>query len=103
MSGLVLILTGAAVMTLHIGRGVQSSFDTIEVGQTENSVVRILGKPSVTEYPAKPFTRYADRGCEAPCFKRFWYENRLMLDTEAWSISIDRDGLVVGKYHWVSP
>jgi hypothetical protein len=37
------------------------------------------------------------------CVERLWFENRLGLDIEAWSIELDRGSRVVHKAHWVSP
>ncbi|WP_145608980.1 hypothetical protein [Nitrospirillum amazonense] len=102
-SGLALILATVIAAAFYTTTRTQSSFDTIEVGQTEKSVIGILGRPSVTEYPSRPFTRYAVHGCETPCARRIWYENRLALDMEAWSISIGDNGTVLEKYHWLSP
>ena len=77
--------------------------DTIEFGDTEAAVIAKMGIPSVKESKETPFYRYATNGCAPPCVYRLWFENRLALDLEAWSISLGTDGRVVGKYHWVSP
>jgi hypothetical protein len=55
------------------------------------------------EGPEKAFSRYASTKCQAPCVERLWFENRMALDLEAWSVSIGSDGKVVEEYHSVSP
>ena len=80
----------------------QSSYDSIQIGDPANAVIARLGSPSVKEISEKPFYRYASSECRKPCVERWWYENRLALDIEAWSVSIGSDDRVVSKYHWVS-
>ena len=81
-----------------------TAFDTIEVGDSEDDVVRVLGKPSVRERAEVPvFFRYASAGCVAPCNERLWYENRLGMVGEAWSIELGADRRVIHKSHWMSP
>lgn len=79
------------------------SFDAVEVGEGRNSVIVKLGAPSKIEMPDHLFVRYAATQCKTPCVKRLWYENRLAFDSEAWSVELDADDVVVHKAHWVSP
>jgi hypothetical protein len=79
------------------------AFDAIHVGDTRDTVVRRFGPPSHVEQPDALFSRYADKRCQDPCVERLWFENRLTLDTEAWSIELDKDGRVIRRSHWVSP
>jgi hypothetical protein len=81
----------------------QEAFSTISVGDSVDSVIERFGNPSVRETTEKLFARYASTKCQAPCAERLWFENRLALDIEAWSVSIGTDGRVVEKYHWISP
>jgi len=81
----------------------QAAFDKTEIGDSYEDVLRRFGTPSAVDGADKAFTRYADRPCPAPCVKRIWFENRLFLDIEAWSVSFDANGRVVQATHWVSP
>ena len=81
----------------------QATFDSVNVGDTEDSVVLRLGPPSVREVQERLFSRYASSKCQSPCVERLWFENRLALDIEAWSVSLGSDRRVLEKYHWVSP
>jgi hypothetical protein len=87
-----------AATCVHVRTKRQKAFSTISVGDSVDSVIERFGNPSVRETTEKLFTRYA-----TPCAERLWFENRLALDIEAWSVSIGTDGRVVEKYHWVSP
>jgi len=87
----------------YYGRKNQSAYDAVEFGDTEAVVIAKMGIPSVKESKEAPFYRYATNACAPPCVYRLWFENRLALDLESWSISIGTDGRVVDKYHWVSP
>lgn len=78
-------------------------FDKVLIGSSEQDVIRLLGQPSIIDGNAKGFFRYASEKCIAPCKARFWYENRLTFDIEAWSIEFDKNGRVINKAHWVSP
>jgi hypothetical protein len=81
-----------------------SAFDTINVGDAEGEVVRVLGPPSVREKAGgTPFSRYSSKACIAPCTERLWFENRLGIDTEAWSINLDVNRRVIDKARWISP
>lgn len=49
------------------------------------------------------FARYASQPCGGDCAERLWFENRLSLDTEAWSVELDKSGRVIKKSRWISP
>jgi hypothetical protein len=80
-----------------------SAFDQVSIGNADMDALAILGDPSVREVPSKPFLRYATQPCQSPCVERLWFENRLLLDIEAWSIELDGSHRVIRKTHWVSP
>lgn len=81
-----------------------AAFNDVVVGDGEATVLRTLGTPSMREKRGEPaFVRYSGEGCVAPCHERLWYENRLGLDVEAWSIELGEDRRVIGTAHWVSP
>ena len=80
-----------------------NAFDSINVGDTEESVIHALGVPSVREQSGKLFPRYASHECQHPCVERLRFENHLSFDIEAWSVELDENDLVIEKAHWMSP
>lgn len=87
----------------YIAKTNSNGFDAIKVGDTEARVIELMGTPSVREKPDILFSRYATEKCPSPCVERFWYENRMALDIEAWSVELDISRRVVIKSHWASP
>jgi hypothetical protein len=81
----------------------EAAYDSVNVGDTEDFVIAQFGTPSVRENPDQLFARYVSSKCQLPCVERLWFENRLLLDIEAWSVSLGNDRRVVENYHWVSP
>jgi hypothetical protein len=78
-------------------------FEALRIGDPEERVVARMGEPAHLEVRGQGFPRFADRACQAPCTRRFWYATRLNLDIEAWSVELDESGRVVHTAHWVSP
>ena len=105
----VLLIIGAAIAAsvascAFVSHTRNSAFEAVQVGVSERSVLDLFGsQPSVREKPGVLFARYASEPCAGPCVERIWFENRLSLDTEAWSIELDQDRHVVKKSRWVSP
>ena len=87
----------------YISSRKSKAFDAINVGDAEAVVSQKMGVPSVREKPGALFSRYASEPCREPCVERLWYENRLGLDTEAWSFEMSTAGQVIKKSRWVSP
>jgi hypothetical protein len=103
VGAMALIIISYVTTCLYVRAMRQSSFNSVEIGDKAESVIAQFGNPSVRETPDKPFLRYASTRCQIPCVERLWFQNRLALDIEAWSVSLGSDGRVVEKYHWVSP
>ena len=79
-------------------------FEAVSVGDTRQRVLILLGTPSVSEKSrGEHFARYGAKVCSAPCAERLWFENRMTLDMEAWSVEFDASGRVIKKSLWVSP
>jgi len=78
------------------------AYDSIKIGDGREAVVSAFGAAGPVELPDKPFTRYATSPC-AGCRERVWFENRLSLDTEAWSVEFDEHDRVMRKTAWHSP
>jgi len=76
---------------------------SVPVGASRAEVLRALGHPDVVEHAGVPFARYASSGCSGRCAQRWWYENRLGLDTEAWSVELDASDRVLATSRWTSP
>ncbi|MEQ1591683.1 MAG: hypothetical protein ABL892_04755 [Thiobacillaceae bacterium] len=87
----------------HISNNRSKAFEAVKIGDTEETVINQFGSPSVREMPNVLFSRYATEPCINPCEMRLWFENRLTLDTEAWSVELDTNQRVIRKHHWVSP
>lgn len=103
IAALVLIVLSYGTACFYIKMQRQAAYDSVKIGDTGDFVIALFGKSSVSENSEKPFYRYASKNCSLPCVERLWFENRLALDIEAWSVSLGKDGRVVEKYHWVSP
>lgn len=95
----VLYVGGCAALSSSRNR----AFDAVHPGDVRDSVISAFGKPDVIEIPGEPFMRYASAGCRPPCVERLWYENRLSLDTQAWSFELDAAGRVIKGTRWSSP
>lgn len=100
--GVILVcFVGACSITSHFRN---SAFDAVQVGDTEQMVIERFGvQPSVREKAGVLFGRYASQPCSGPCVERLWFENRLSLDTEAWSVELSKDRRVIKKSRWISP
>lgn len=80
-----------------------SAFAIINVGDTRDMVISQFGMPSHIERQGILFARYASHQCQNPCVERLWFENRLSIDTEAWSVEFGKNNQVIKKSYWVSP
>jgi hypothetical protein len=78
------------------------AFNSIQLGDSRQAVAAVFGVPSVVELPGQPFMRYASTPCVG-CKERLWFENRLSLDIEAWSIELNFEDRVMKKSAWQSP
>lgn len=82
----------------------EAAFDAISPGDTKESVLKAFGSSPLRERAAgEAFLRYASHPCSAPCEERWWFENRMSFDTEAWSIEFDGTQRVARKVRWSSP
>lgn len=76
---------------------------SVPVGASRAEVLRALGQPDVVEHAGAPLARYASSGCGDRCVQRWWYENRLGLDTEAGSVELDASDHVLAPSRLTSP
>ncbi|MBB3228104.1 hypothetical protein FHW69_002739 [Luteibacter sp. Sphag1AF] len=80
------------------------AFEQVHVGDTEQQVIDVMGKPADRETAGGPRqTKYGVAACTAPCMQRLWYPNSISLAGEAWSVDIGSDGHVVNDDHITSP
>lgn len=92
---------GACSYKSHIRH---SAFQAVKIGDTEAVVISHFGTPpAVRETSDALFSRYASRPCSGECKERLWFENRLSLDTEAWSVELDKNNRVIKKSRWNLP
>lgn len=107
MKTLALLLLGSMVLYLVTCSGLSASksraFDSIKPGDSRKAVVDVLGAPDVRELPEQLFARYASKPCSGACTERLWFENKLSLGIEAWSVELDKNGRVIHKAYWNSP
>jgi hypothetical protein len=87
----------------YIAHSKNKSFDLIKMGDSEQDVILEMGNPTVREKGDVLFSRYASKKCQGTCSERFWYENRLSFDTQAWSIDLNKENRVINKSRWISP
>ena len=88
----------------YISSRKSNAFDLVNIGDSEEKIARELGAPSVRErWDGTPFRRYTAYQCQMPCMERLWFENRLGLDMEAWSVELDTNRRIIKKSRWVSP
>ena len=86
-----------------ISHNKEKGYAMIQPGAAREAVIAEIGMPSHVELQGKLFERYASTPCQEPCVVRLWYENRLTLGMEAWSVTLDKHDRVLEKYHWISP
>lgn len=98
--GLIFAYVGGCSM---ISARTTRQLESIKVGDDRGVVLHALGTPDVIERPGAPFRRYASSECTEPCAERLWFENRLSLDTKAWSVELDAAGKVIHTAVWTSP
>ena len=96
------IIPGYFVACAGVSARRSHAFESVEIGETRQAVIDAFGAPNVVEISGRPFRRHATHPCGS-CAERLWFENRLGLDIEAWSVELDQKGRVMDKYHWVSP
>ena len=99
---LAIVVAGLAVSS-HTVSQYEQAFEATRDGEALAVVIGRFGEPSVREVPSQAFTRYADRGCKAPCSLRVWWEHPILKGIEAWSVEFNSENHVVHKAHWVSP
>lgn len=105
----VLVIVGAVMVTCigscaFVSHKRDKAFGLVQIGDPEKTVLDLFGtQPSVREKPGALFARYASAPCGESCTERLWFENRLSLDTEAWSLELDKDRRVIKKSQWRSP
>ncbi len=80
-----------------------SAYKKINIGDQKENVIKLIGNYSKVDNLHDFYKKYSSQPCVAPCFQRLWFENPLGIDIQAWSVSLNIEGKVISKYHWVSP
>jgi hypothetical protein len=101
LSVLLTVSISACALTSYVR---DEAFGKIQIGQSRAAVIEVFGvTPTFVEHAGVRFSRYADQPCHDRCAERIWFENRLSMDMEAWSVDLDGSGLVIDKARWTSP
>lgn len=80
------------------------TFERVHLGNTEQQVIDVMGKPTDRETNDGPqLIKYGAIICKSPCAQRLWYSNRISLVGEAWLVELDASGHVVHTAHLTSP
>lgn len=78
----------------------EHAFDQVTIGQSEAQVRVLFGHAEpVRTGPRGDAARLTAPAC-ASCDHRYWFENRMSLDIEAWIVDFDRQGHVLAKVRW---
>lgn len=104
LSLLALSVVGVAACSYIVSR-YEQAFEATANGDPYSLVVERFGKPSVTEYSAQPFLRYAmpSQVCNTPCAFRVWWEHPVLKGIQAWSVEFNDKNQVIHTAHWLSP
>jgi hypothetical protein len=87
----------------YISHKGNSAYEVTQAGDMQSAVIEKFDMPFVRKASGERFAKYAAEGCMKPCAERLWFENRMSLGIEAWTVDFDKRGLAIDKYHWVSP
>lgn len=87
----------------YVGVYYNNAFNDLDMGSTASEVLMRMGSPAHIEKSGEIYSRYASEACVSPCAKRIWFENKLSMDTEAWSVEFDSEQRLIKKTRWVSP
>jgi hypothetical protein len=95
-------VVGVAACSYIVSR-YEQAFEATTNGDSYTLVIARFGQPSVVEFPAHPFLRYATKGCSSPCAARAWWEHPVLKGIEAWSVEFNDKNQVIYTTHWLSP
>ena len=100
---LVLALGSAGFIVWRSSRYAKG-FASIDIGATSEQVRATVGTPSVvtdcsTFFGGSPGVQPTPT--RAACATEYWYY--AVWAPEAWSFAFDAQGVLIDKYHWVSP
>lgn len=101
-----LVVAGVATYVAScsiIGNSRDKAFDSINIGDTRAQVIQKFAAPYFSEPESQKYLRYTGLKCQSPCAARLWFENRMSLDMEAWSIEFNASGNVIKKSRLQSP
>lgn len=102
--GIALVVSTVVGAGAYVSAVSNDAFNSMNVGQSEGDVIRLFGRdPSMRQGRGVAFPTYAAESCSGSCVERLWFENRLSLDTDAWSVDLDENQKVVDKARWISP
>src|SRR3954471_16385577 len=100
-SAIVAVATAWLIWAIISSNLIPKRFASVAVGDSREEVFNKLGRPRRVERCGEPF---GNPGGKLGCKEDFLYSSPFApLIPEYWSISLDREGKVIDKYHYVSP
>lgn len=101
---ILLLIASYIAACSYISHDGRSAFKNVKIGDTEATVIRLFGYPSVRHKQGTSFSLYDSRLCEGSCVERLWFENRLAgPGIEAWTVELDSSGRVIDKGYYLFP
>jgi hypothetical protein len=102
----VIAATGVAILvwagwSIVRANTLTKNFERINIGDSRDWVVKLLGRPRSIEKCGEPF---GNPGGVPGCKEDYLYASPYApLISEYWSVSFDNGGRVVDKFHYLSP
>ena len=101
---ILLLITSYIAACSYIHYDGKSAFKNVKIGDTEATVIRLFGSPSVRHKQGISYPLYASRPCEGNCVERLWFENKMAgPGIEAWTVELDSTGRVIDKGYYLFP
>jgi hypothetical protein len=104
--GAIGIAIAAAVLALsawsvYRNWSLSKGFEQIAIGDSRERVLHVLGRPKRRERCGEPF---GNPGGKPDCHEDYLYASPYApLIPKYWSVSFNNQGIVIDKYHYVSP
>jgi hypothetical protein len=101
MTAIGLVMIGWIGWGIFRSRILPVRFEEVKAGDSQEQVVRLMGKPGRIERCGEPFGTSRE---PSGCAEDYLYTSPFApLIPEYWSVSFDRERHVIGKMHHVSP
>jgi hypothetical protein len=87
----------------YFSKKTENVFETIHIGDTKDSVIAKLGRPTDIQFPNGVPVNSVSSDCHGLCVERLRYSFLLCLDLDEWHVDIDRTNHVIQAQHLISP